>query len=179
MFPDSNRGFPCSPPNSGPASISAGRPRLLVWTVVSILMDGWAILAAAIRWNARTLPITTRAFLETVLRFDRFVERGAAGSGVGERDGSVLKSVSKSGSEMGWEICSDDRSGQLWKLSREGVSKARFLIAGGARGSRTSQRRRNSKSCDLVYGRSTIRQRLLFNGRVNRGIVWIMKSWRS
>lgn len=89
MFPESSRGFPCTPATSELTSLSAGRPRLVVWTLVSILMDGWAILAAAIRWNARTLPITPRAFRETAWRFD-FRGRGAGSGGEGEREeGSV------------------------------------------------------------------------------------------
>lgn len=95
VFPATNRGFPWSPGTSR-SSPSADKARLVDWTLVSILMDGCAILAAAIFWNARTLPITPRAFRETAWPLERFlVLRGAVEeSGEGERDasGSVLTS---------------------------------------------------------------------------------------
>src|SRR4051812_45312205 len=88
LFPASNFGS-WSPSTSRPASLFSGRPRLVVCTLVSILIDGCAILAAAIRWSARTLPTTPRAFRETDWALDRFFGCGAGSDSDGEREISV------------------------------------------------------------------------------------------
>lgn len=93
---------------------------------MSILTGECAILAAAILWKARTRPRTLRAFLEARFPVDasfRDLPRGLSVSGEGARDSPVAVSRSLPSGEpvltvSAWDarvICSDDRSGQLWK----------------------------------------------------------------
>lgn len=116
--PTSSRVFPTSPGKS-PPSLSLGKPRFVVWTLVLILIEGCAILAAAMRCRARTLPRTPRAFRETAWLRDRFLRlrETVEESGEGEREasGSVVtsrRSRPYAAAET-CDICNEDRSGQL------------------------------------------------------------------
>lgn len=108
---------------------------------VSILMAGCAILAAAILWKARTLPRTPRAFFETRFRVEasfRVLLRELRVSGDWEREGGAVimcpalpsdgsSLVPLEGSGCGRDdICSVDRSGQLWQLPLVVIFLARF-----------------------------------------------------
>lgn len=93
-------------------------------------------MAAAILWKARTLPRTPRAFLETRLLVDtsfRDPERRLKASGEVEREGGAVTSFPSmlDGSSFAGcgrdDICSVDRSGQLWKLPLVVICLARFL----------------------------------------------------
>jgi hypothetical protein len=101
-------------------------------------------LAAAILWKARTLPRTPRAFIETRFLVDtsfRGPERRLKASGDVEREGGAVTSSPSipDGSSLAPlvgcgrdDICSVDRSGQLWKLPLVVICLARFLNLTGA-----------------------------------------------
>lgn len=143
LSPVSRPGSSNSEPDttSKPPSVSSGRARLVAWTLVSILMAGCAILAAAILWKARTLPRTPRAFFETRFRVEasfRVLLRELRVSGDWEREGGAVimcpalpsdgsSLVPLEGSGCGRDdICSVDRSGQLWQLPLVVIFLARF-----------------------------------------------------
>jgi hypothetical protein len=103
------------------------------------LMVGCAILAAAILWKARTLPRTPRAFFETRFRVEasfRVPLRKLRVSGEGEREGGaviICPALPSDGSSLvplegcgRDDICSVDRSGQLWQLPLVVIFLARF-----------------------------------------------------
>lgn len=86
-----------------------------------------AILAAADLCKARTRPRTLRAFFDARFPVDasfRDLLRRASDSGEGQRGSPVAVSRSPLSdaptlgllAESGRDICSEDRSGQVWKL---------------------------------------------------------------
>lgn len=142
LSPASNPGLPSSGPSiiSAPSSLS-GCPRFVAWTLVSILMVGCAILAAAILWKARTLPRTPRAFWETRFLLETNLReslRKLRVSGDRVRDVGAVKTCpseapARSTTAPFGGCDRDGRSRQLWKLLLGVICPASFLDRTGTR----------------------------------------------